>query len=485
MTIAQPLPNGPGLFSIRTLNGRNLVAVVAAGSLISAIGLGVRSTFGVYLDPVVESLGTDRGTYSLAIAIQNLLWGLSQPVSGALADRYGSSRVLAVGGIGYALALFALSTVESTGLFYLTAGFAIGIATGAASFSLVLAAVGRMVPPERAPMALGIVTAMASVGQFLLVPLTQWLVSNFDWRAAMVVAAGIVGVVALIAPMLRGTALDQQGRGIGTEDPGADRDQGNEAPVPLRAELRRAANSRAFLLLNAAFFVCGFHVTFIGTHLVSYSGDVGVGAAAATAGLAVIGLFNIVGSLGAGYLGSRRSKTKLLAGIYGMRAVVILIFLLLPTTGTSVVVFGAAIGVLWLSTVPLTGGIVNGLFGTTHAGTLFGIVFLGHQLGAFVGAWLGGELADRSGTYVPVWWIAIGLGVFAAVIHLMIDESPAPPAPEGRRSPVGLAPAGAAAVALVAGVGALFHPGTAGADRAQESARAPLFCVLHPVDIPD
>ena len=360
-------------------------------------------------------------------------------------------------------------------------------------------------------MALGIVTAMASVGQFLLVPLAQWLVSNFDWRTAVTVAAAVVALVAVLAPVLRGNALDQQGRSLGERpavdavadsavESAVDSVAGDEAgPQPLRSELRRAAHSRSYLLLNAAFFVCGFHVTFIGTHLVSYAGDVGVTATAATAGLAIIGLFNIAGSLGAGYLGSRFSKTRLLSIIYAMRAVVILVFLLVPASDASIVVFGAAIGVLWLSTVPLTGGIVNTLFGTTHAGTLFGIVFLGHQLGAFVGAWMGGELADRSGTYVPVWWIAIGLGLFAAVVHLLIDERPVPPAPVQGGAPIGLAPAGAAALALMAGTAALFHPAMAGADDMEEESTssastgpaavsggdrpALLFCVLHPIDV--
>jgi predicted MFS family arabinose efflux permease len=193
--------------------------------------------------------------------------------------------------------------------------------------------------------------------------------------------------------------------------------------------LRRAAHSRSFVLLNAAFFVCGFHVTFIATHLVSYAGDLGVGDGPASTGLAVIGLFNIAGSLVAGYLGGRYLKSRLLSVIYGLRAVVIAAFVLVPASDATVVAFGALIGLLWLSTVPLTGGIVASQFGTTHSGTLFGVVFLSHQLGAFIGVWMGGELADRAGTYAPVWWIAVALGVFAAVLHLMIDEGPAPQPP--------------------------------------------------------
>ncbi len=475
----------PRFGATSTLNGRSLLLVIAAGSVMSSISLGVRSTFGIYLDPVVESLQTDRGTYSLAIAIQNLCWGLSQPLAGALADRFGTGRVLAVGGIGYAAALLLISTAQTTGLFIVSAGFLVGIATGAASFSLVLAAVGRMAPPDKAPMALGIVTAMASVGQFVLVPVAQRLLTTVEWRSTVAIMAVVAVTITALAPVVRGNAIDQQGKGpIGPLVTGMSTDA-----TPLRTELRRAAHSRAYLLLNTAFFVCGFHVTFIGTHLVSYAGDVGVSARAATTGLAIIGLFNIVGSLTAGYLGGRMSKTRILSTIYALRAVAITIFLVVPASGASVIVFGAAIGLLWLATVPLTGGIVNGLFGTTHAGTLFGIVFLSHQLGAFIGAWLGGELADRAGSYAPAWWISIGLGVFAAIVHQFIDERPAPPAP-AHGLPTGLTPAaGAAAVALIAGTFSVFQPTQAAAAETatpvsgtqDPEAPGPIICALHPV----
>jgi predicted MFS family arabinose efflux permease len=318
------------------------------------------------------------------------------------------------------------------------------------------------------------VTAMGSVGQFVLVPTTRSLIEANGWRATAVALAAVVAVVAVLAPVLRGRAADQQGPNEPGHDPVA---------VPLRDELRRAAHSRSFLLLNAAFFVCGFHVTFIATHLVSYAGDVGVGAGPASTGLAVIGLFNIAGSLVAGYLGSRYLKSHLLSWVYGLRAVVITAFILVPPSEVTVVVFGAMIGLLWLATVPLTGGIVTSQFGTTHSGTLFGLVFLSHQLGAFVGAWMGGELADRSGSYTPVWWIAVALGVMAALLHLVIDEGPAAPPPP-RLAGWRLAPAGgvavmAIAVAGAAGLGAAAEP--AAADQGSGSVPATYFCVLHPV----
>ncbi|MDH4144652.1 MAG: MFS transporter [Acidimicrobiia bacterium] len=459
-----------GIAALRTRNGRSLALVVMAGSLITSIGLGARSTFGLYLDPVIADLGTGRGMFSLAIAIQNIVWGLSQPFAGAIADRYGAARVLSVGAVGYALALVMMSTAESPGIFTLSAGFLIGLATGAASFSVVLAAVGRMAPPDRAAMALGVVTAMGSVGQFVLIPITRQFIDAYGWRTTATILAALVATMALFSRPVRGTALAQQG----------DREVGALAPpaVPLAQELRRALHHRPYLLLNAAFFVCGFHVTFISTHLVSYSRDVGISGGPASTGLALIGLFNIVGSLAAGYFGSRKPKTYLLSGIYAARAAVITTFVLVPISSTSVIVFGAAMGLLWLSTVPLTGGIVAAQFGTTHSGTLFGIVFLSHQIGAFIGVFMAGVLADRTGSYLVVWWIAIALGVFASLLHLVINDRPAPPAPE-RLAPAGrIVPAGAATV-LVA-VGAAAALATPPAEPAGADEVRPPFCVLHP-----
>ncbi len=420
------------LLASRTINGRSLVLVVAAGSIITSIGLGTRATFGLFLTPVTETLGTGRGMFGLAIAIQNIIWGLSQPIAGAIADRFGAAKTLAVGGIGYGLALLVISTATGSGVFYLSAGVMVGLATGAASFSIVLASVGRMAPPEKASMALGVVTAMGSVGQFLLIPVAGSLIDEYGWRTAFVVLAAVVASIALFVPFLRGRAIDQQGELASTSH--------GEA-TPLRHELRRAVHSRAYLLLNMAFFVCGFHVTFIATHFVAYGGDVGISESIARTGLMLIGLFNIAGSLTAGYLGGRRPKTQLLSAIYLARAVVLTAFVLVPVSEITILAFGATFGLLWLSTVPLTGGIVAGLFGTTHSGTLFGFVFLSHQMGAFLGAFFGGVIADRVGSYEPVWWIAVALGLFAAVVHQFIDESPASQPPPARNPSTGLAAA--------------------------------------------
>ena len=453
-----------------TRNGRSLVLVVGAASLITSIGLGARATFGVYLDPVITDLGTGRGMFSLAIAIQNIIWGLTQPVAGAIADRYGAARVLGIGAVGYAGALVLMSSAQSATVFTLSVGLIMGVAAGAASFSVVLAAVGRMAPPDKASMALGIVTAMGSVGQFVLIPLTRQLIDNYGWRSTALLLAAFVATVVLFSWPIRGKAIEQQGQE-------AVRAAAAGPAVPLSQELRRAVHHRPYLLLNAAFFVCGFHVTFIATHLVSYADAEGVSRSTATLGLSLIGLFNIVGSLLAGYLGSRRPKTYLLSAIYALRGLIMTAFVVVPVSGTTVVVFGALIGLVWLSTVPLTGGIVAAQFGTTHSGTLFGFVFLSHQIGAFIGVYMAGVLADRTGSYATVWWIAVVLAVLAAALHLVIDESPAPPAPAQTAGIGGFAPAGAAAIIVVAGAAAAVSAQPVEANAALAGS---YICALHP-----
>lgn len=447
----------------RTTRPLPLWVVIAAGGVITAVSLGVRSTFGLFLDPVVDALDTDRGTFALAVAIQQIMWGLSQPVAGAISDRYGAARVLASGTVLYAVAMVVMSTAENTGVLILSAGFLVGLAVGAASFAVVLSSVGRMAPPEHRSMALGIVSAVGSLGQFVLVPVARNRIDATSWESTAVLL-GVIALAAIVfSPALRGRAAD--------------------APEPivagaqertLRDELHRAAHARPYLLLNAAFFVCGFHVTFIATHLPSYTEDIGQPGSSASTALALIGLFNVFGSLAAGWLGQRYSNTRLLAGIYGLRAVVISVFVLVPASEASTIVFGAAIGVLWLSTVPLTSGMVTDQFGTTHAGTLFGIVFLSHQLGAFVGAWLGGELADATGSYDPAWWIGVGLGLAAMVLHLLIVEGPVPDPPEGGRA-VRLAPTGAVVALLVIGLALGAQRADAPAAGADERAA---YCVL-------
>lgn len=432
-------------------------AVITFGGLLTAMSLGIRSTFGVFLDPVVESvLDGVQGPWGIAIAVQSIMWGLSQPVAGAISDRYGGATTFAGGTVLYSLALLLLSTAESAFMVIFAGGFLTGIAVGAASFAVVLSAVGRMVSEERRSMALGVVSAAGSIGQFFLVPLARVMIDRWSWQDAFVIFAVVAAATIVLTPSLRGSARHH------FPEPAA-----TASGRTLRQELQRAARARPYLLLNAAFFVCGFHVTFIGAYLPRYGEDLGHKGAATTA-LALIGLFNVFGSLAAGALGGKYSKTKLLGGIYAARAVVIAVYILLPASSVNTLIFGAAIGVLWLSTVPLTSGMVTEQFGTTHSGALFGIVFFSHQLGAFAGALGGGWAHDRYGSYDLVWWIAVALGVAALLIHLSIEEGPIadpPPAAAGSR---GLLPAGGlASVMLVVGVAAALYPAVTVGDDTQ------------------
>lgn len=485
MTNTAAPPAGASAGPARAPRSIPLPLLVTAGGIITAVSLGARSTFGLFLTPVVSSLHTGRATFALAIAIQNLVWGLSQPFAGAVADRWGSGRVLVFGSALYAAGLFLMAHSTTTGMLYLSLGLVVGVGIGIASFAVVLAAVGRMVAPARRSVALGIASAMGSVGQFVLVPLMQRLIDRIGWQHSAEWLAAALILIVVCSPVLRGRSADQMRQAGGATAAAADAE-----PVSLRHELRRAAHSRSFRLLVAGFFVCGFHVTFVATHLASYAQDIGQPRSIAADAIALIGLFNIFGSLAAGVLGARHSKARLLSLIYGTRAVVFAAFVLIPHSSATTLAFGAAIGVLWLSTVPLTSGIVVSQFGPTHAGTLFGIVFLSHQFGAFAGAYLGGTLADRAGSYLPVWWIAVALGVAAAVVHLFIDEGPQPEVPETVR--VATRPVFGAAAALVVGVGlsgVLSLSSAAAADRngpaevagagAGSGWRAAFVCPLH------
>ncbi len=437
--------------------------VVIAGGAITALSLGVRSTFGLLVTPIADGLSTDLGTISFAIAIQNLLWGFSQPIAGALSDRFGAPRVLAAGGALYSIAMLLMSTATSSGMILLSGGFLTGIAVGAASFAVVLSAVGRMAPPERRSMMLGVVSAVGSLGQFVLIPVSRWLLDNGSWERTSLALAIIVLPVIALSPMMRSLRIAQS-----FED---------DAPTtPLRHDLRRAASSGSYLMLNGAFFVCGFHVTFIGIHLAGYVDGSGISPTTASYALSLIGLFNVAGSLAVGYLGQTVSYTKLLAGIYGMRAVTIAAFVVLPLSGTSTIVFAIVMGVLWLSTVPPTSAIVAQQFGPANAGALFGIVFLSHQLGSFIGAWLGGVVVDITDSYLLMWWLAVALGVFAAVMHLLIDEGPVDEPPPDRRLP--LIPSAAATVLVVLGISAALTLSTP--EIARDDAAPMSYCVLGP-----
>ena len=395
--------------SISTGPGRIAVtAIIAAACLISLIAFGVRFSFGLYLEPMTSANGWSRETFALAMAIQNLLWGVAVPVAGVIADRYGTARVVAIGGVAYSAGVAGMAMSDSGLALYLTGGILIGLGAAFCSFSLVLAAIARIIGPERRSLAFGLGTAAGSLGQVVFSPINQALISNYGWYDSLLLMSIISLVLVPLAFSLRG--------GSAARGPVSDQS--------LTEALGEAMSHRSYLLLTAGFFVCGFHVAFITVHFPTYVTDLGLPARAGAYALSLVGLFNIFGSLMSGAFGQRYPKKVGLSSIYFGRALVILGFLLAPASELTVYLFAASMGVLWLSTVPLTTGIVAQIFGLRFMATLFGFVFLSHQVGSFLGVWLGGLLYDRTGSYDAMWWAGIALGVFAAVVHLPINDSP-------------------------------------------------------------
>jgi len=386
-------------------------AIIAAGCLIAALTFGPRSAMGFFQLPMLEAKGWDRTTFGLAMAIQNLAWGIGTPIFGALADKYGTWRVLALSGIMYStgLVLMALSTTPF--LLYVSGGVLVGLGVAAGSFGIVLAAFARNVAPERRSFVFGLGTAAGSAGMFLFAPLGQGLISSWGWFNALLFMGGMMLAIPLLAIPLRGNSKS-----------GAASQAVYEQTVPQA--LREALGHRSYVLLFAGFFVCGYQVAFITAHFPAYIADIGIDARYAVIALALIGFFNIIGSLSAGVIGQRYSKPLFLAWIYIGRSVLVTAFLLLPQTPASVIVFAILMGLLWLSTVPPTNALVAIMFGTRHLGMLGGIVFFSHQIGSFLGVWMGGYLYDRFGSYDPVWWIGVALGLVAALLHLPIREKP-------------------------------------------------------------
>ena len=391
-----------------TANWRTPVLVLVCGAIILTLGLGIRASFGLFLQPMSMDLGWGRSHFSFAMALSNLIWGLAQPFFGAWADKQGAGRVVAVSGLLYAggLALMPFSTTPL--MLDASAGLMVGLGLSGVSFGVILGVVGRAFPPERRSLALGIASSGGSFGQFLMLPFGQLLISTLGWQTALLVLAGtIMATVPLAAAMMEGR------RPVATG-----------AQQSLNQALREAGGHSGFWYLTAGFFVCGFQVAFISVHLPAYLVDVKMTPAVGAMALALIGLFNIAGSFVAGYLGGRFSKKYLLSGIYILRAVIIALFLALPVTPLTVYLFAAGIGFLWLGTVPLTNGLVAQIFGVRFVSMLFGIVFLSHQIGSFAGVWLGGYLYDATGSYNLVWIGSIALGVIAAILNLPIDERP-------------------------------------------------------------
>jgi MFS family permease len=381
--------------------------VIAAGCLIALITFGARTSFGLFTEPLSELRGWDRETFALAIAIQNLLWGVGQPFAGAIADRYGAARVLAAGGAVYALGVVLMSASTTGSTLALSGGVLVGLGLSGGSFTIVIAAFARLVPEDRRSWAMGLATAMGSLGQFVFAPLGQAFISSYGPATALVLIAGCVALVPVLAVALSGGETTDGSAGSSS------------------VAIREALTHPSYLLLTSGFFVCGFHIAFVSTHLPPYLTELGLGTALAAWALALIGLFNVIGAYGAGILGGTYSRRLLLSAIYASRAAAFALFVLLPATPATVLLFAAAIGLLWLSTVPLTSGLIALMFGTRHLGLLFGIVFLSHQVGAFVGVWLGGAVYDATGAYDAVWWACIALGFAAAIVHLPISERPA------------------------------------------------------------
>lgn len=388
---------------------RTPIVVLTCGTLVMMLAFGIRQTYGLFLTPVSDALGWPRGVFSFAVALQSLVWGLAQPFLGGLADRYGSAKVVALSALAYVVGLYLMSVSTDPWSMTFSTAFLTGVGMSGTSFSLVLAVIGRSAPPSRRGLYLGIGSAGGSLGQFLVVPFGQVLISSYGWMHALALLALTAG---LIVPL--SAALAEEAPAA------AQRDQ------TLWQALGEARRHSGYLLLTAGFFVCGFQTLFIASHLPALLVDAGMSPRTGATALMLIGLFNVAGCLGAGALGNRYSKKNLLSFIYFMRAVVMAGFFLLPITEWSVAVFSALTGLLFLSTVPLTSGIIAQVFGTRYMAMLYGIVFLDHQVGSFVGIWLGGALFDYTGSYDVVWWTGVGLGVAAALLHWPIDERAIP-----------------------------------------------------------
>ncbi|WEX78447.1 MFS transporter [Sinorhizobium numidicum] len=383
--------------------------IIAAGSIVAMFTFGPRSAMGFFQLPMLAETGWDRTTFGLAMALQNLCWGLGQPFFGAVADKFGTWRVLALSGLLYAAGLFLMAFANAPIWLHIGGGVLVGLGVASGSFGIVLSAFARNVAPEQRSFAFGIGTAAGSAGMFLFAPLSQGLISAYGWSDSLVYLGVLMLLVPFFAIPLRGNAAS-----------------GRQSEMlykqTIGEALKEALGHKSYLLLVSGFFVCGYQVAFITAHFPAYIGDIGIDARYAVIALALIGFFNIIGSLSAGFIGQRYSKPYFLALIYLARSVAVTAFLLLPQSPTSVIIFAIVMGLLWLSTVPPTNALVAIMFGTRHLGLLGGIVFLSHQIGSFLGVWMGGYLYDRFGSYDPVWWLGVALGVFAAIVHWPIEE---------------------------------------------------------------
>ena len=396
-----PSPSGAVL-------SRRAWIMIAAGAAIVTLSMGVRQAFGLFLTPLSLDLEIGRQTFGLTLAVQNLLFGLAQPFVGAYADRHGAGRVAVIGALIYVAGLATAAMAANAAGVMIGLGVLTGLSMSGVTFVVMIGAVGRAVPPEKRTMAFGIITAGGSLGQFLVVPAAQGLIDVLDWRYALLALSGLMAMVIALAPAVSGRPTAAAA---------------GDGP-PLKQALGEAFVHPSFWCLNAGFFVCGFHIAFVGTYLPGYIRDGGLSAGIGAAALALIGLFNIAGSWLWGVWGSKHSKKGLLALLYALRGVSIIIFLLVPLSPTSALAFASAFGFLWLGTVPLTNGLVSLIYGVRHLSALGGIIFLSHQVGAFFGAWGGGLAFDAFGSYDLMWAASIALAFLAAAINLPIRERP-------------------------------------------------------------
>ncbi|MEX2454442.1 MAG: MFS transporter [Rhodospirillaceae bacterium] len=389
---------------------RTPAVVLACGTIILFISFGARNIFGLLLDPMTTSLGWSVASFSDAVSIQLLVWGLTTPITAALADRFGTAKMVGIGGALYAAGMFLTAHVTTPGEMTITAGFMMGLGLSATGFPMILAAVTKRVDAKRRSLFLGIGSAAGSSGQLALVPLGQFFISGYDWMVALMAFAAIVAAIVMLSFALA--------------DPRRETGPASGPQQALGAALREACSHRGFILLTAGYFVCGFQVQFLGNHFPKLLLEEGQTAWVGAMAISIIGFTNIIGTLAWGAMGGRWRMKNLLSMIYILRSAVMTLFFVLPITATGTYLFSAAIGFLWLATVPLTTGLVARIFGIRYMATLTGLVFFSHQLGSFFGVWLGGKLFTQTGSYDTIWWTAVGLGLVAALLHYPIDDRP-------------------------------------------------------------
>lgn len=384
---------------------------ILAGCTIAMLTFGPRSAIGFFQLPMLADKGWSREDFAIAIALQNLFWGAGQPLFGAIADKYGTARVLVLSGVLYAAGLAITAVAPSPIWLTIGSGILVGLAVAAGSFGIVLAAFARRVSAEKRSFVFGLGTAAGSLGMFVFAPLSQGLIDSYGWSDSLLILSAMMLLVPCLAYALRGNGSTR-------------RIEKNDIEQSMGGALREAFATKSYLLLTSGFFVCGFQVAFITAHFPAYIADLGIAPVWAVTALALIGFFNVIGSIASGMIGQRYSKPIFLALIYIGRSIAVTVFLLVPASPTTVVIFSVVMGLLWLSTVPPTNALVAIMFGTKYLGLLGGLVFFSHQIGSFLGVWLGGRLYAETGSYDVVWWLGVGMGLFAAAVHWPIREAP-------------------------------------------------------------